>query len=327
MMTELYFIAIILVFVIHAGYAVAYIGNVSVARLLAWSLVLFSVISVHFITLENFPILRMLAIITTTLFGMKAIVLVETYQGNQKLNYFQWLAFCTGWFGMRPHIFEKLVSPPLNDKTRLLIKGVTRVLIGLILLWLAVTFSGRRSHREVIPDFMMLIGISFILHFGVLNISTSAWRFLGVDCKELFRSPALSMSLKEFWGKRWNLAFSEMTALVVYRPLKDKMGKNAAVFTAFLFSGILHEIAISVPVNAGYGLPLLYFLIHGLLMLAEDKIEVIKKINGHKIFARLWVMGWLILPMPLLFHNEFMGKIVVQITWEIIIFFYGINGI
>src|SRR5690606_37647104 len=98
---------------------------------------------------------------------------------------------------------------------------------------------------------------------GLLSISAGMWRLSGVNTDHLFKTPVKAKSLTEFWSKRWNLAFSEMTSVAVFRPLKGKVGNTAALMTAFVFSGLLHELAISVPVNSGYGLPLLYFVIQG----------------------------------------------------------------
>jgi alginate O-acetyltransferase complex protein AlgI len=133
----------------------------------------------------------------------------------------------------------------------------------------------------------------------------------GVDARPLFKAPLVSKSLTEFWGKRWNLAFVEMTAIGIYRPLYRKVGRPVAIFTAFLFSGLLHEMAISVPVKAGYGLPLLYFSLHGLLVLAEGRLER----GGFSIqrlgwWSRVWTLGWLALPLPLLFHWPFLRGVV-----------------
>ena len=120
----------------------------------------------------------------------------------------------------------------------------------------------------------------------------------------------MSKSLAEFWGRRWNLAFSEMTAIGVYRPLSRLTGKPPALVVAFLFSGLLHELAISLPVRAGFGLPLLYFAIHGVLMLAERALER----AGRPVYRRRWRTGltlfWLAAPLPILFHRPFLRGVV-----------------
>src|SRR5207248_6050770 len=100
----------------------------------------------------------------------------------------------------------------------------------------------------------LLAGLSLLLHFVIFNILAGLWRRAGVACNPLFRAPLRSTSLGEFWGRRWNLAFAEMTAIGVYRPLTGHVGRTAALFVAFLFSGLLHELAITVPVQAAYGL-------------------------------------------------------------------------
>jgi alginate O-acetyltransferase complex protein AlgI len=74
----------------------------------------------------------------------------------------------------------------------------------------------------------------------------------------------------------------------------------------------LHEIALSVPVNAGYGLPTLYFIIQGTLILIE-KLLSNKKAGflHHNVYARVWTLFWVITPMPLLFHEQF----IKQVLW------------
>ena len=113
---------------------------------------------------------------------------------------------------------------------------------------------------------LLLPGLSLMVHFGVFNLLAGAWRRAGVDCRRCSARPLRSTSLGEFWGRRWNLAFSEMTALAIYQPLVRRVGRRPALAASFLGSGLLHELAISVPVRAGYGLPLAYFALHGGLM-------------------------------------------------------------
>ena len=109
--------------------------------------------------------------------------------------------------------------------------------------------------------------------FWLVSISAGMWRLSGVNTYLLFKQPAKALSLTEFWSKRWNIAFSEMTSVAIFRPLKNKVGSAAALMTAFIFSGLLHEIALSVPVNSGYGLPTLYFIIQGSIVLLEKAVD------------------------------------------------------
>lgn len=300
---------LLLVLVIHLGYAIAWVKNRHLARSLAWTLAVLSGILAHWMTHAESPLFRMIALVCFSLTALKSSVMVETYKGQVKLNYLQWSAFVS-WFGMRPIPFEAFPSKPLSGALSLFFKGCTRLTAGLILLYLAKYLLSLSSIHYLIPFFISLIGLSLALHFGVLNISTAFWRLSGVDCKELFRSPLLSKSLKEFWGRRWNLAFSEMTAIVLYKPVKNTYGTLAGILMAFLFSGILHEMAISAPVQSGFGFPLLYFCLHGVLQLAENRVVWVKRLLSHLILSRCWVIGWLLLPLPLLFNRAFVNEVV-----------------
>jgi alginate O-acetyltransferase complex protein AlgI len=102
-----------------------------------------------------------------------------------------------------------------------------------------------------------------------------------------------------------------MTALGIYRPLSGRLGRKTALVAAFLASGLLHELAISVPVLAGFGLPLLYFLLHGTLVLAERGLEWAgRAVPTWGWWAHVWVLGWLALPVPILFHAPFLRGVV-----------------
>jgi len=52
-----------------------------------------------------------------------------------------------------------------------------------------------------------------------------------------------------------------MMALCVQRPLARTVGRRRALLAAFGLSGLLHEVAISLPVQAGFGLPTAYFVL------------------------------------------------------------------
>jgi hypothetical protein len=97
-----------------------------------------------------------------------------------------------------------------------------------------------------------------------------------------------------------------MTATVAYRPLAARIGRGPALMAAFALSGLLHEMAISLPVRDGFGLPLSYFLGHGVLVLIERALAN----AGHPLTGstgRVWAFFWLVAPLPLLFHRPFLA--------------------
>lgn len=275
------YISCYILFLLVAGYLLPFVEKKRLARTSAWVIAVVTVLVSTFATLDQSPLIRMLIIVFLQLLSMKIVVVTESFSGENRLKVFQWMAFSLGWFGMRPILFEKLPSSSL-PLIPLVLKGVSRIVIGLFLLYLSTIIEPYpEAEMFFFPQLLLLIGLSLILHFGILNLSTAGWRSAGVGVSELFRSPYKSKSLKEFWGRRWNIAFSEMTALIAYRPLKDKISPNKAMIASFLLSGLLHEIAISFPVNSGYGLPLLYFTIHAFLMYIEGVSVIVKKIISH----------------------------------------------
>lgn len=308
--------SIILALTISLGYLFTQIKKYSTSIILAWVYLVSITTIVERLCSNQPPGFRMLSIILVMLFSMKIIVTVEYYKYKQnKLSFIKWIVFVVGWFGMKPNLFEELGTKPKEGSRSLILFGLGRICIGSILLLIAhYLISTSDTFKLILIIAFSLAGLSLVLHFGVLNISAGIWRLFGVDTRMLFKSPLLSTSLTEFWGKRWNIAFSEMTAIAIYRPLKNIFGGTVATLIAFLFSGLLHEMAISVPVKAGIGLPLLYFLIHGIVMLAER--ELAKRgilIGKNKWVGRGWVIFWLLLPMPLLFHKYFLKGIVLPI--------------
>ena len=252
----------------------------------------------------------MIAIILALLYAMKAVVTVEARPDLPRApRVIEWFAFAAGWFGMRPRVFIGLGGPPRDGWRRLITYGLRRVAVGVALVIVARFLWP--TGALVAATVVACIGLSLFLHFGVFNVVAGVWRALGADTGPLFREPLRSRSLSEFWGRRWNLAFSEMTAIAVYRPLGNVIGRRAALIVAFLSSGLLHELAISVPVRAGYGLPFTYFLIHGALLLSERQLEARgHPIQRHAVLGRIWTFGWLVLPVPLVFHPPFLAGVV-----------------
>lgn len=304
------YFALINLFIVLVGYPL-----VSRKQVVAGWLLL--VVSITAVTVLFWPlpaIIKMLGIIATTFTAMKVIAVTAEYKlVPVQLTFKQWMVFAGGWAGMRAQPFESLGDKPLPGAWSMVRFGLSRLILGAAFVFAARYVAGLpiNSHfRYILVSGMLLVGFSLILHFGLLSISAGMWRLSGANTYYLFRQPAKSTSLSTFWSKRWNLAFSEMTALTVFRPISKQLGNGWALMIAFIFSGLLHELALSVPVNSGYGLPTLYFIIQALVVLMEKWFRTRgMHFLDHKIVARIWVFFWLIVPMPLLFHAAFIHQV------------------
>jgi len=263
-------------------------------RCVLWLGMLTVLASVHVLHLTDPPFARMIVICSVLLICMKGIVLAEW---GGYLTWPRWFIFTFLWFGMEPTAF--------TAKKRKL-KWKKDALIGLSCLLVGLALSVVVANSETTVILMMFVPLSIAFHYGALRLLAAFWRLQGVAVRPLFRNPLACRGLADFWSKRWNLSFSQMMARAVQRPLTPRLGKRGALFVVFLASGLLHELAITVPVQAGYGLPTLYFILHGIFVLLE------------KDHWPLWLKRGIALilvaaPLPILFPAEFTEH-VIQFT-------------
>jgi hypothetical protein len=311
-------VGIVLLVTLLAGLVLGRLPPRWYLRWLAWSLVVGATVGTERLCRNEPAGIRMLAIIAALFLGMKAVVSVEARAGGMPaLSVLQWLGFAALWPGMRPALFTHVGRGRQAGAGALVVRGCLEGLIGLVLVVLAwaVWHHGRPPLSDevacVLSTVLLLTGLSLVLHFGLFNVLAGLWRLAGVDARPLFRAPLAARSLENFWSRRWNIAFSEMTALGIYRPLSGRLGARTGIVVAFVTSGLLHELSISVPVLAGFGLPLLYFLLHGGLVLAERGLgRAGRPVSEWGWWAHVWVIGWLLLPLPILFHPPFLRGVV-----------------
>ncbi len=149
------------------------------------------------------------------------------------------------------------------------------------------------------------------VHLGYADVLSGLLRCAGFPVQRLFDDPLASRSLTEFWSRRWNLAFVEMDRLLFVPLLLRRVGPKGSLIGVFVLSGLLHELAISFPAGAGWGLPSCYFLLHGVLVTLERHLLCPQRWPG--VLARMWTPSWLLVPLPLLFHTPFRQALVVPL--------------
>lgn len=167
------------------------------------------------------------------------------------------------------------------------------------------------SQHAYIAGWIGMIGLVLILHFGIFHLLSCSWRSIGVRAQPLMNRPLASTSLSEFWGRRWNTAFRDLTHRFLFRPCASWFGPRWGILVGFLFSGAIHDLVISVPARGGYGGPTVFFAIQGTAMVLE------RSAIGHRIglgsgwSGRLFAAAVLLAPAGLLFHRPFVVGIMV----------------
>jgi len=158
-----------------------------------------------------------------------------------------------------------------------------------------------------------MAGIVFAFHFGSLHLAALAWRRAGRNVTPIMNAPILATSLSEFWSRRWNRAFRDFAHLFVLRPVAKQWNMTAATWLSFIFSGLVHELAISFPAGAGYGLPTGYFLLQA-FGLTLERWSVRRGVPlGKGVFGWCFALVFVLGPVVWLFHPPFVNKVILPL--------------
>ncbi|MBI2804853.1 MAG: hypothetical protein HYX68_07725 [Planctomycetes bacterium] len=192
--------------------------------------------------------------------------------------------------------------------------AAAKLTIGLLLIF--AVYPIMPAEAVLSRGWIGMIGIVFVLHFGVFHLLSLAWRAAGVTARPIMDWPVLACSVSDFWGKRWNTAFRDLTHRFLFRPLTARFGAKAGLAVGFLFSGFVHDLVVSAPAQGGYGGPTLFFLLQGAAILFE------RSATGQRLGLGKGVRGWaftvvvLLAPLFLLFHPPFVREVIVPfIDW------------
>jgi len=174
-----------------------------------------------------------------------------------------------------------------------------------------------RSH-PLVTGWLTMAGVVSILHFGLSQLLSLAWRTAGINARHIMHKPLLARSLSDFWGRRWNLAFRDLAHRFVFQPLAPRIGGGWATMAVFLVSGVIHDVVISLTARGGWGLPTLYFLIQGAAVLLE-RSRVGKRAGlGRGFVGWLFAAVVVLTPAGLLFHPPFITHVVVPMLYVLV---------
>ena len=243
-------------------------------------------------------------------FGCKWLTFCLEKMRSPDLSSFRAAAYLFAWPGMDAGRFLSWSpGPPLATSTilRNVAFAVTRIGFG-ALFFFAIA---RRVEEPLLAGWIGMIGMILLLHFGLFQLASVAWRAMRIDAPPIMDSPLRSTSLGEFWGRRWNGAFNQLAFRLVFRPVARRTNPAIGTLAAFFISGVAHELVISLPANGGYGLPTAYFLLQGIGVLAEHT-RIAKRLSlGRGV--RGWFFTLVVVAGPAfwLFHPPFVQSVIL----------------
>lgn len=249
---------------------------------------------------------RMWAMAFALYFGFKWAVF-SAYSYNRKGSGSRdFIRFFFLWPGMEIETFLDARGRARPVKWTEWLAATFKTTSGVILVWVLAP----HIEQPFFYAWVGMIGLVLVLHFGSFHLLSLIWRICGVDAEPIMKAPLLSRNLSEFWSERWNRAFNCLANNYYFKPNVRTIGIHGALVFTFLISGLIHELVISVPARAGYGLPTLFFLFQGLGIAAERNRWIRRK--GFLTGWRGRLLTWLILvaPLPALFHHAFLTKVI-----------------
>jgi len=243
-------------------------------------------------------------------FGCKWLTLGNAIQRFGRACPLRIAAYLFAWPGMDA---ARFLSPDLEPRCSgsAMMKSAALATIRISLGALLIFAIAWRVAEPLLVGWIGMVGMILMLHFGLFELVSIGWRALRVDAPPIMNRPLRSTSVSDFWGRRWNAAFNDLAVRLVFRPVARHTTVFAATLIAFAVSGLIHELVISLPAGAGFGLPTAYFLIQGMGILAERSPAGKRLRLGSSISG--WVFTMIVVAAPAfwLFHPPFIRQVIL----------------
>ncbi len=257
------------------------------------------------IGIDGLPRWAVMWLLAGVLFGLfKALTWSAARAQARRVAVWRSAAYLLGWVGLDPKPFLAPAGTVGRPGAREWIAAVLQTLSGAGLLWLALPRLERLP--PLVRSWIGLLGLAFLLHFGLFRLLALFWRRLGIAVRPIMNNPTAAASLAELWGRRWNLAFRDLTHRFLFQPVCRRHGPGVALMAVFLGSGLVHDLVISLPAGGGWGLPTLYFTLQGAGVLAQRSAF---GAIGSGAAGRIFTLAVAVLPAPLLFHPPFLRQV------------------
>jgi hypothetical protein len=218
-------------------------------------------------------------------------------------------AYILAWPGMDAETFLDATPRVPRPAPAIWLWATFETILGATLLW--VVARSVPQGEPLLRGWMAMLGLILLLHFGTFQVVALLWQTVGVDAKPIMATPLRATSLGEFWGRRWNLGFRQLSHELIFRPFHRRLGTDAAGLLVFAVSGLIHDLVFSLPARGGYGLPTIYFLLQGTGVTIEHSRFGKRLGLGRGVRGWCFMMLFLAAPVFWLFHPYFVLRVIL----------------
>ncbi|XP_057441087.1 probable long-chain-alcohol O-fatty-acyltransferase 5 [Lotus japonicus] len=204
---------------------------------------------------------------------------------------------------------QKQTYPSMQNPSKLhLLLPIKTLLFGISLV--ALNDHKQKLHPKIVLGlYCTLIYLMLDVILGISNLLVNAT--LGIELEFPSNDPYFSTSLRDFWGRRWNLMVTYLLRHTVYNPVRSVLcgpvlgpwwASVVGLIASFLVSGLMHELLFYYVTRVSPTWEVTcFFLLHGVCVAVE--FGVVKWL-GDK-----WRLHWVVsLPITLAF-------VVVTASW------------
>ena len=284
----------------------------------------------------SMPLVQLFAVIGISYYSLKAIsYLVEVYKGNMEaernfISYGDYILFFPQIVAGpidKPESLISQINTSLHYKEDLMKKAVVLLASGymkkLVIANLAAGYVNTVYGNTVSQTGLTCLFAAFLYSIqiycdfsGYSDISIGLAAMFGIQVRNNFDCPYLSVNIKDFW-RRWHISLSSFLRDYIYIPLggsrKGEIKKIRNVLVIFLVSGLWHGAAWTF---------VFWGLYHGILNCLSKNVENIERLKGFLWIKRMVrVLGTFILVTLgwIFFRAESFGKafeIIRKIVFE-----------
>ena len=132
---------------------------------------------------------------------------------------------------------------------RRLLRGTFKAVLAIGLIGLNSAIPG--LHEAFWSTTLWAMWAIYLVASGMTDLGSGVAMQSGIFVAENFDAPLIARSVREFWGKRWNVFITTFAFRNIFLPLGGRRAPLSATLAVFIASGLMHEYVVVASVRSG----------------------------------------------------------------------------